>query len=87
MYNTDIQNDQLTSEIKQTCKKYKNNPIWIGGEFNLPDIDWSNNSFVSYQYAKSLNENFLEAFETCALKQLVDFPTRLENTLDLLLTN
>ena len=87
MYNTDAQNNQLISEINQTCKKYKNNPIWIGGDFNLPDIDWSNNSITSYQYSKTLNESFLETFERGIMKQLVDFPTRLENTLDLLLTN
>ena len=28
------------------CKKYKNNPIWIGGYFNLPDIDWSTKSIL-----------------------------------------
>ena len=52
MYNTDAQNNQLISEINHICKKYKNNPIWIGGDFNLPDIDWSNNSITSYQYSK-----------------------------------
>ena len=32
-------NDNLANEINSICKKHKNNPIWIGGDFNLPDID------------------------------------------------
>ena len=37
---TSAANDNLIKNINSICKKYSSNPIWIGGEFNLPDIQW-----------------------------------------------
>ena len=48
MYNTNEQNKLLSEEIAKIGKKNKNNHIRIGGDFNLPDIDWSNNSISAY---------------------------------------
>ena len=31
----------------RTHPDYKNAVFWIGGEFNLPDINWSNQEIVS----------------------------------------
>ena len=68
-------------------KKYKLNPHWVCGDFNLPDIDWETNTIARSQYSKQLNEVFLEAFDVLNLNQLVDFTTRKKATLDLILTN
>ena len=87
MNNTEEQNQHLINELNLLCKKHKNSPIWIGGDFNLPDINWSDNSITSHQYTKTLNENFIDSFEVCNINQLVTFPTRKKNTLDLLLSN
>jgi hypothetical protein len=56
----------------------------VCGDFNLPHIDWStgvatNNDSIHNFFTKTVKDNYLW--------QLVDFPTRINNTLDLLLTN
>ena len=63
MNNSNEKNKQLSAEITRLGSKYKNSHIWIGGVFNLPDIDWSNNTISSHQYPKELNKLYLEAFE------------------------
>ena len=40
--------------------------------------------FEIYILVHSKKNIDLETFDTCMIKQLVDFPTRLDNTLDLL---
>ena len=35
-----VPSDPLFNEIARITLKYKQNPVWIGGDFNLPDIDW-----------------------------------------------
>ena len=80
MNNSNEKNKQLSAEITRLGSKYKNSHIWIGGDFNLPDIDWSNNTISSHQYPKELNEQYLESFELSNLKQLVDFPTLLQKS-------
>ena len=78
---------QLTTELQDLLLQYKNLPFWVGGDFNLPDIDWSLKSIVKHQYCKEINEVFLESLDVINAEQIVDFPTRGGNTLDLLLTN
>ena len=77
----------LNAEISRISKKYKNSPIWIGGDMNLPDIEWEASTVVSYRYPKTINENFLEFLDRHNMEQLVRFPTRGKNTLDILFTN
>jgi len=42
-------NTQLTNKILNHCRKWKNHPIWIGGNFNVPDIDWESKSIMSHK--------------------------------------
>ena len=28
------------------CLKYPNSPVWLGGDVNLPDIDWTTDSIA-----------------------------------------
>ena len=83
----DVENLNLIEGLRLLKKKHKNTPMWICGDFNLPDIDWKTKEIVGHQYPKELNESFLDIFDTCNLTQHVDFTTRKESTLDLLLTN
>ena len=77
----------ICEELSKLSNKYKNCPLWFGGDINLPDIDWKNYSVVNHQYSKLINETFIETFENCNLDQIVHFPTRVNNTLDILATN
>ena len=45
---------------KRLSNKYKYNPIWISGHFNLPDISWKNKSITGGQDPHVLNESFIE---------------------------
>ena len=84
---TIVEAEDISKELKILHRKYKTNPIWFGGDMNLPDIDWSTNSITKHQYVKDINECFLDTFSTCNLEQIVDFPTRGLNTLDIVATN
>ena len=77
----------ICNGLTNISRKYKTNPIWFGGDINLPDIDWSIDSVVTYQYSKEINETFLETFNMFTLEQIVDFLTRGSNTLQIVLTN
>ena len=79
--------DNLVKDIKTIINNHKTNPHWIGGDMNLPDIDWSTNSITAHRYPKAINEAFLDMIGDTNTEQLVDFPTRKQNTLELLLTN
>ena len=79
--------EKLCKEIKRICKAYHQSTIWIGGDFNLPDIDWTSDSIAGNNYPIKINECILETINETALSQIVDFPTRGENTLDIFMTN
>ena len=40
----------IYNELTNISRKYKSNPIWFGGDMNLPGINWSIDSVVRYQY-------------------------------------
>ena len=59
--------------------KAGNENVVIMGDFNFPELKWTNQSNISHEhpFITCINDNFLE--------QLVDKPTRGENILDLVL--
>ena len=80
-------NELLLSEIMQLTSMQRINPIWIGGDFNLPNIDWEVKSIHNYQYPKQINKIFIDLIDSCRIGTSSDFPTRKQNTLDLIITN
>ena len=65
----------------------KNGNIWIAGDFNLPDIDWKSMSVATSIYPTRLNKFLLDTIQELDLEQVVNFPTRQDNILDLVLTS
>ena len=61
--------------------------IWLAGDFNLPDIDWSRNAITGHQYKEHSNETFNTLESELGLHQVIDTPTREDNILDLFFTN
>ena len=59
--------------------------VW--GEFNLPEINWTDESINGNRYPKPVNTSFLNLLQSLNLTQVVNFSTRASNTLDLLVTN
>ena len=67
--------------------KNSNQTIVLGGDFNLPGIDWDNGVVNPKAANKSQCELLLSSLDTHALAQIHKEPTREEIILDLLITN
>ena len=75
-------------EILKTLDPIKTDgTVWIGGDFNLPDIDWNDLKVVGHQYPRAVNQAFIDKITDVGLYQANDKPTRGDNILDLFLTN
>ena len=65
--------------------------IWLGGDFNLGDIDWKNQILKPNAYLGQCCKQLLNVSQDFFLDQVVQFPTRTTidcaNTLDLSFTN
>ena len=57
------------------------------GDFNMPDMDWPNDTVKHSCKFKSLYDDFIDNLTHFNLEQMVKIPTREQNILDLLLTN
>ena len=79
--------DQMCADIKLIHNSYPGCAFWCGGDFNLPDIDWTNEIITSNRYPVEINQSLLDLLCELNLAQLVNFPTRAVNTLELLFTN
>ena len=79
--------ERLSTEIKRIANEFHSSTLWIGGDMNLPDLDWPNETILSNNYPVKINELILETTHDTALTQMVDFPTRGSNILDIFLTN
>ena len=74
-------------EISALRSQNKNNIFLVGGDFNLPDINWSDTSIEGSQYHLMVNQTILDMVVFNNLEQLVDFPTRKDKTLDLIFSS
>ena len=76
--------NKLINQINYGCERYTKSNIILYGDFNLPNIDWE----IPYPI---INDKATNSFFKCIMNrgliQIVDFKTRKENTLDLILCN
>ena len=80
--------EDLCSSLLNLSLKHPNAAFWFSGDINLPDILWDTHSIRrSPQYKASINESGLSLLDRSGLEQMVHFPTRGDNTLDVILTN
>ena len=76
---------QNFSEIKE---KHPHTKIIIGGDFNCPGIDWEHGFLSAESYtSRLLREKLLTFLQDFHLNQIVNFPTRGINILDLCFTS
>lgn len=52
MYNSKEQNQELIDSLRKIIVKHKNISVWVGGDFNLPDIDWHSSEITVHQVCK-----------------------------------
>ena len=81
--------EKIKCAVNDITKKHRSSVVWLGGDLNLPDISWNSDSvtIAGQQNPLSLSNTFLELVQDNHLEQVVTFPTRHENTLDLFLAN
>ncbi|CAC5414252.1 unnamed protein product [Mytilus coruscus] len=60
--------------------------FWISGDLNLLNIDWTSMTIEGKMYPKEMNEIFLDLLNNLGMDQLVNFPTRKDNILDIFCT-
>jgi hypothetical protein len=65
----------------------KKKPLIIGGDFNLPDIQWKDECIKQGSNKVAMCEELLNVAANEALTQIQEDPTREGNTLDLCFTN
>ena len=50
--------------------------IWVGGDFNLPDIDWETDTVRPYGQQTTISNELLSTVQNAHLVQMVEEPTR-----------
>lgn len=79
----------LHDAINSVFSRYTTLPIFLLGDFNMPNLLWKNVPVTVYPNS-SMAQDFLELCSTFSLTQLIKEPTRItpsvSNTLDLILT-
>ena len=75
------------SQVINNVTRTTQGTIILGGDFNLPGVDWHTNTVKSYAQTPSLCALLLDIVQDNGLTQLVHEPTRKNNILDLVLTN
>ena len=86
--NRDLEYQQeLCDCICEIVRRYPNSFIFCVGDLNIPDIDWTSNSIINYQYPLDISRFILTTAAECYFTQLVNIPTRGENILDIVFTN
>lgn len=79
--------ESLCTNIRNMAQQHRKSVLWIGGDFNLPDIDWNNYVVAGHRNPLSVNNDIFTSTLEMGIEQIVTFPTRLEHTLDLFFTN
>ena len=64
-----------------------NHIYFIGGDFNFPDWDWNTMTLKPKCGHPRLHKDFIAMLQDHGLEQMVMKPTRMDNTLDLFITN
>jgi len=62
----------------------RNSIVILGGDFNFPGLDWTTRTLKSGASCPGLHHQFLDTLADLGLEQVIEQPTRGENTLDLM---
>ena len=67
--------------------KKRKNIFLIGGDLTLPAINWESFRAEVTKYPTRVSQASFDIVADNSLEQMVDFPTKMEKTLDLLFTS
>ena len=79
--------EELCMVLKQIILINPDAIIWFAGDLNLPNKDWNLNCLQGNNYPSTLCMTFLDTLLELGLSQIVTFPTRQHNILDIFITN
>ena len=89
-YRPDDADHESLKKFGESLDRLSTNPnahVLIGGDFNFPGFEWETETLKPKATAVGQHREFLELIRDHGLEQMVTEPTRLNNTLDLILTN
>jgi len=84
---SDQQMCDIRAAIDSAVAHCKTPTLWLGGDLNLPDIDWEKNCVSGNRYPKSVSQLFLDKVNDIGTQQMVTEPTRGDALLDIFLSN
>ena len=84
---TNVEIIRAIGRAKSLCDKKIFGSLIIAGDFNHSDIDWSNGCGICRTNGRPSSLDMIDCLNTNLLSQLVNQPTFLSNTLDLVITN
>ncbi|MCG8035359.1 MAG: hypothetical protein JAZ03_24705 [Candidatus Thiodiazotropha taylori] len=79
--------EELCSRIKDLSAHDPKATVWISGDINLPDIDWQTSTIRGNSNPIAVNQLLLDLIYDIGSEQIVNFPTRGQNTLDIFISN
>ena len=62
--------NKVKEEISTIKEKHRRDIFVIGGDFNLPDINWEEQTIINRQYPIKTNQTFLEIVADNGLEQI-----------------
>ena len=77
----------LCNDIRKLARKYKSSTIWISGDANAPDINWSTDTITGSRYPNEISQQIINVKADLGLSQIIDFTTRKKSILEIVLTN
>ena len=87
-YRPNAQDAESLAQLDESLARLpKNCHIWLAGDMNLPGIQWPSASIKPNCPTPAQHNLFIDILADHGLSQIVDQPTRGENTLDLIAVN
>ena len=78
--------DDLMSSVLSIKEKFPCAQIILGGDFNSPGIDWEHGTLIDSYAPCYPREKLISLSQDTQMFQMVNFPTRAHNILDLCFT-
>lgn len=79
--------NKMCATLRELHRNHLDHTLWIGGDANLPDINWACDSVEGHNYPTTISQQFIDIFSDLGCQQVIDFPTRGSNILDIFATN
>lgn len=78
---------ELCNTVSEIHTRFGDHILCLGGGANLPDIDWKSDTIAGHSYSVPINQLYTDTINDIGFEQIVDFPTRIDNTLDIFCNN